>query len=271
MPNKLNSLILCLIFQCSHAIAQISINAIPLETNSGILHIADSICPTIKGNFKLIATKESPLGTHYTLVQQYKGIAVFGTYLLLHINTKGKLYHYQSSLFYGETNTEHSSNPDAVWVMQDNNLIEMTMVSFSDKKANPWLALINKKDTFQKFPLFLSYKDSMVKAKVFLPNPITSSHSNYGSIYTDQNDANSLALDAQLKEVSFMARFDNGTFYLQNDFLTITEISNPPYPIALAVIPQFYYNRSQYQFEDVNAFYHLAFQIDYLQKLGIKN
>ena len=270
MPNKLYSLILCLIFQWWQGIAQVSLNSIPEESNFRILQFADSLFPTFKGNFKLSATKESPLGTHYTHVQQYKGIDIFGTYLLLHIDTKGKLYHSQSSLFYGETNAEPSLNQDAVWIIEDDNLIEMTMVSFSDKKANPWLALINKKDTFQTFPLFLSYKDSIVKAKVFLPNPITSSHSNYGSIFTDQNDANSTALEAQLKDVTFTARFENGVFYLQNDYLTITEISNPPYPITLSAIPQFYYNRSHYQFEDINAFYHLAFQLEYLKKLGYK-
>ncbi len=270
MRIKLNALIFCLTILCYSADAQLLDLSIDTEPKKHILEFADKLYPSIKGNFKLIASKQSNLGFHYSLVQQYKFIDIFGTYLILHVNAKRKLYHYQSSLFDGDTNVEPSKNTDVVWFVRNDNLIEMSIVSMNDIRANPWLLLINKNDTFQKFPLFLSYKDSLARAKIFFPNPIVSAHSKYGYTFIDNNDANSTALAAQLKVVELKTRFENGLFYLQNEYLTLTELSNPRYPITQSSIPQFYFNRSQYQFEDVNAFYHLAFQIDYLQKLGFK-
>lgn len=264
------TLLLSLIIQCLQGIAQIAFKSNLQEPSQKILLIADSLYPNYKGNFKLTTANESPLGSHYTLIQQYKGLDIFDTYLKLHLNSKGKLYHHQSSLFEGKIKTEPSLKLDGIWIIIDDNLKEMRVMPFLDKEANPWLLLLNNTDTFKKFPLFLPYKDSVVKAKVFLPNPITSSHTNYRKPFEDQNDANSTLLEAQQKAVSLKTRYDNGKFLLQNDYLTISELSNPFYPITESTVPEFYYNRSQYQFEDINAFYHLSYQIDYIKNLGYK-
>jgi hypothetical protein len=238
------------------------------QTNR-IIELADSLFPNQKGNFKIIDITESPLGFHYTLVQQCQGIDIFDTYLKLHVNANKKLYHYQYHLFEGEPNTQTTSNDTMdLWIIANKKLIKSKYAIYNDSKQKPWFALIKDKDTTQRFPMFLPFKDSMVKAKVYLPNPITSSHSKYGNLILDLNDANSPALEAELKSVNVITRFDNGLFYLQNDHLTLTDISSPNYSITNSALPQFNYNRSQYQFEDINAFYHLSIQIDYLKKLG---
>ena len=114
----------------SQGIAQRSYKLNAEVLNQKIINFADSLYPTYKGNFKLVTIQESPLGYHFNLVQKYRGLDIFGTYLNLHLTFEGKLYDTQSNIFEGLAKYEPSnSSPDAVWVIVGDKLIEMGLAS----------------------------------------------------------------------------------------------------------------------------------------------
>lgn len=110
--------------------------------------------------------------------------------------------------------------------------------------------------------------DSTVSGKAFHPDPLTSAQQTYGGIYADNNDANALWLDNEEQIVNFTATFTGSQFKLQNNFVYILDFDSPQISPATSVTPQFYYNRSQYGFEDVNTFYHITAYGSHVAALG---
>ena len=98
--------------------------------------------------------------------------------------------------------------------------------------------------------------------KVFLPNPIASQGSVTG--LTDNNNADSAALTAQLKAVSLQGL--DGTGYLKGSYVSISSKAKT-FSSTLA----FNYTRSQASFEDVMSYYHIDSLQRYIQGLGFSN
>ena len=113
------------------------------------------------------------------------------------------------------------------------------------------------------------YKDTTVKAKVFMVNPVNSAQTTYGGMYVDNGDQTNDSLDKQLFEVEMYARYDNDSFYLEHDILYFGEVSGPYlFDRPILANDSFFYNRSQKRFEAVNAYYHILQYYAYLQDIG---
>lgn len=110
--------------------------------------------------------------------------------------------------------------------------------------------------------------DTTLNAQVFKPDPLTSANVFYGGPYQDFNDSAYLKINAEMQPVQFKGTFENGQFILKNDDFVIVDKYDPVTTIAASNQPNFFYNRSQKQFEDVNAFYHLSLQQNYIKALG---
>lgn len=100
------------------------------------------------------------------------------------------------------------------------------------------------------------------QGKVFLPNPVVTSGSLSG--LTDKNDADSTALNNQLKTVTLKGL--NGSGYLAGDYVTIAS-KVKTYSASF----QYNYTRSNDRFEDVMAYYHIDTLQRYIQQLGFNN
>jgi hypothetical protein len=119
--------------------------------------------------------------------------------------------------------------------------------------------------------MYVNSQDSIVKAGVFLPNPIISAQVIYGVPYEDNDNTDVPQLNAEIKTVDMTVRFDNGTFYLESPYAKITEHSAPVTTPATSINGEFILTRSQSGFEDVNAFYHINEYQNYLQSIGLTN
>ncbi|SFE33966.1 Zn-dependent metalloprotease [Bacillus sp. OV194] len=113
--------------------------------------------------------------------------------------------------------------------------------------------LIEKKDLNQK---------ATGSGQVFLPNPVESSGSAAG--LADNNDADSPALNAQLKNVQLLGL--DGTGKLAGQYVAINSKAR-----TKSSTLTFNYTRSDNQFEDVMAYYHIDTLQRYIQSLGFTN
>ena len=111
-------------------------------------------------------------------------------------------------------------------------------------------------------------QDSVVKAFVFLPDPLTTAQTSYGGVYIDLNDADVAVLNDERKMVEMVVKFENGVFRLENDYVKIVERDAPATTPATSTVPVFDFTRAQPEFEDVNVYYHITEMQKYLQSLG---
>jgi zinc metalloprotease ZmpB len=110
--------------------------------------------------------------------------------------------------------------------------------------------------------------DSIVKGSVFNPDPLTTANQVYGAPYIHANNSDVPELNNQIQIKNFYTKFENDTFYLENNWVKITNHSPPNYAVTTSLTDSFVFTRSMYQFEEVNAFYHLSQYQNYLQSLG---
>lgn len=107
-------------------------------------------------------------------------------------------------------------------------------------------------------------------ATVFNPNPVTSAETVYGAPYTDNNDDFNQALNAELDTVTLDLTYDStdSLYKLINKHVIITEHSPPTIPVTTSENDTFFFVRSEPEFEDVNAFYHITEYWKYLRQIG---
>ncbi|HET6568941.1 MAG TPA: peptidase M4 [Rhodothermales bacterium] len=109
---------------------------------------------------------------------------------------------------------------------------------------------------------------------VFDPDPLTTAGVPYGGTYTDQNDADTPELTAQLKTVPLRdLTFRNGAYRLEGPYVQITGdtlVGGTAYTPPAETDPNaFRYTRSDDRFEAVMAYYHIDTAQRYVQSLGM--
>jgi hypothetical protein len=222
-----------------------------------------------KVDLRLNYQKESPGGFHYSFTQLYKGVEVYQSEIKVNLDRQNTIY----AVFDNSFNT---SAWDIVTDNADSNSVIATDPNLQQFKLATRKVENHSKEVLQADGITLyehdlrSYfaPDSMVSGKIFNPDPLTSAQQFYGGIYTDDSDRNAPWLDAQLQTVNFKASFNGSQFLLENQYLRVLDFDSPNIPPVIAHTPQFYYNRSQSGFEDVNAYYHLTKCREHLESLG---
>lgn len=241
---------------------------------------------------------ESPGGLHLEFIQKFKGVPVYRSQIKVNLDNKGNIisvfdntYNFKSLLL------EDIEYPDSTIVIdyltnsfpeeknyqienflfsEGNNIIPVMRIEIFDSKNFEKLEiLLNSEGTvIYKNNLnsyFKASADSLVKATIFLPDPLTKGQVAYGNPYLDNSDADITELNIQRDTIDMIVTFDNDTFRLISPYAIIKEFSNPSTTPAYQTIPQFYFTRSQQEFEDINAYYHINYFQSYIQSLGFLN
>ena len=139
--------------------------------------------------------------------------------------------------------------------------------------GNPAKAIRNYSDQSGKL-LFsedwlLRFSDSTVKARVFLPDPVSRLQLPYGGLLRDRSDSSSALLQAAMDTIFLSIRFDGDSFRLENPWLKLGDFSPPHTNTAVhASADSFLYDRNQPGFEEVNVFYHISRFRTFLAGLG---
>jgi len=166
---------------------------------------------------------------------------------------------------------KYSSQP-VYWSNQNTNFKALRTDFFGDagmhyvliSSANEILVLEDLRNYFHT-------SDSTCTALVFAPDPLSTANVNYGGLYVDNNDGSIPLLDLERQNISFKAKFDNGTFKLENADIKIDDFDSPTIPAYSQNSPNFNLTRDQDGFEDVNAFVHLSLFKKYIDSLGFSS
>lgn len=221
-------------------------------------------------SLKLNYKHESPGGFHYSFAQLFNGVEVYQSEIKLNTDKNNTV----RSWFDNSENT-------SAWNLETGTANENSVIALHPTTHQPVLTQRkienNSRETLdangeiifsRDMNMYLCPPDSLVSGKVFNPDPLTTTGQIYGGTYIDNSDANASWLDAQKQTVNFMANFDGAQFSLQNAYVHVLDFDAPTIAPVTSTTPQFYFNRSQSGFEDVNAFYHLNTMRNHVHALG---
>ncbi len=240
---------------------------------------------------KLIHDIPSKYGHHLSFALYYKGIRIYRNMAKLNLDNSGRVL---SFLYFftpvdAKAKAETSALPAVppipvkansridllpVWFTTENGMEPVQKMEFINTRGLHVEYLIDKTgatvyQSIKSERLFA--QDTVAEAYIYLPDPLTTANTIYSGNYVDNNDQTNPQLDAQriLKEIE--VRYDNGVFILENDYVKITEHSLPDIQPATSTTPEFFFDRSQFGFEDVMALYHITEYQKYLRSLGFTN
>jgi Zn-dependent metalloprotease len=212
---------------------------------------------------------ESPGGIHFSFTQTFRGIEIYQSEMKVNLDKQGTI----RSVF------DNSFDTDG-WFVEELGFSENRVILIDKISENP---IVTSRVTNNNIELFyyggevvfqidmntyFSAPDSLVVGKVFMPDPLTSAQQVYGGNFSDRGDSTNASLEAQLQTVNFVANFDGSTFTLENNFVQLRDLDAPFVQTVTSNSPQFFFNRSQPGFEDVNVFYHINTFRNYIAGLG---
>lgn len=223
--------------------------------------------------YSLRSKNESLTGVHYTYDVFKDNFKIYGAQIKIHTDNSGNVLMVHDNI--PEINVSGSANltstKDLQWVLFEG---QWTLADF--KRMQDEFGTISIRHNEQEIDrfntkLFYHLLDTQVKAQVFLVNPLSSAERGYGSPYIDSSDLDVPALNAERKWVTMPAQFVNDTFWLKTDRYYFGHVSNPVTGQTFALTDTFSFTRSQYQFEDVNAFFHVTNMSNYVEQLGFES
>jgi hypothetical protein len=244
-------------------------------------------------SYEIVSENTSLKGKHYLLQAYFKNEKIFHTFLKINTDLDG----YTTSIFlnnfsrlellnqefpnkdiaiaYLDT-TAYKSIAEKIWFYDGFQLIPAWRIENIISVEKNYEMVVNENGILYYRDLNTYYylqqsNDSIVSMLIFNPDPLTKAGVYYGAPYVDNNDNDVPELNNQREQVNFPVLFENTTFKLESNYVLITEFSTPTTTPATSTTPTFHYTRSQSEFEDVNAFFHLNNYKNYLNNLGFTN
>ncbi len=158
---------------------------------------------------------------------------------------------------------------DAVYVMIDDQLSAANLIDHTPGNCQHMHSIVQESGVLNHRDMIEYFDgDTLIRVKVFNPDPLTSAGQYYGGGYTDNNDADASTLNNQRVTDTCTGNYSAGNFTLANAFVTIAEHSPPVTTIPTLPVDSFFYMRSESGFEDANAFYHISRIKQHINKLG---
>lgn len=252
---------------------------------------------------KLNYTRTSPSGIYYTYSLNYKNIAVYSTTLKVFVdknNTIRWAHHNftqyttpNKSNFLTKTDVlrfAKSNYPnhqylasESTWINNGETLIPSFAITLKNKKESTINQYVYSTDGELLYnnaiDKYITAADTPTYGYVYNPDPLTTAQTLYGGAYsdstykgTDSSTVDNPQLTAARRKVEFRAKLLGDSVILSNNDFFVQEVSAPSWPRTYVKLGDtFNFTRSQYQFADVNAFYHLNTQLKQVRKLGFNN
>lgn len=242
---------------------------------------------------------QSPKGVHYRFSQTLNYRKVFRGSVKLNVGNDGRVLSLFDHTFeisesldsefpehqpYHDGLTVHYQTPNngqlhdyaltEVYFPDGNELLPAIHLEVVESTDRHYELVLNKDVRVVYQNDLLSYSappDSIVTMWVFNPDPLSTANQSYGAPYADTFDQDVLELNAEREMVQAPVTFENDTFFLRNDAVSIEEFSLPTVEPVFSLTPEFNYTRAESGFEDANAFYHISTFQQYIQSLGFNN
>jgi hypothetical protein len=221
-----------------------------------------------KSNLEFLYVKESIAGKHYCFIQKIGNIPVYHSMVKVNVLQNKKVIDVVALTFNEENISGSISNANCLFPE------EQKLIPAIKSTEEHFEILKDLKGELLYYFDQHSYsgkKDTIATLSVFNPDPLTSAQTSYGAPYYDNNDATNSSIDAELQWKDISLKFENDTFYLENDYYFIKDIDAPSIDVVIAEKDTFSFNRAQSGFEDINAFYHLSNERNYFLGLGFSS
>ena len=208
----------------------------------------------------------SPFGTHTTYGQFINNTEVLFAGARIHRKTNGT---YTIQDFLVREKYENDIEKNSLLLNTTEGLVEVIKVQKADL-VYPTTSFIDMNDNvlLEKDDFRYIKRDTTVFSKVFYLNPINTGNASYGGNFIDNSDQTNSTLDSQLVWVSNQAKFENGVFYLESDYVKFRNISAPSDAPFTGSNDSFSYTRDNDSFEYVNVYYHINTVGEYVDNLG---
>jgi hypothetical protein len=242
--------------------------------------------------FALIAKTESPTAFHYLFQQEYMAIPTYHADIKVNVSKQGKIVSIYSNLIDVNALQKPTVFPAAImdalserwrnanvtnqqarqsycFIASATAFVPAVKIVYNDNNKIAHEVVIDQNESLQtRITSSFLAQDSLVTGKVFNPDPLTSANVVYGGGYQDFNDSDVVVLNNQRQTQTFKAHFDGSNFNLKNQYIELRDNNGDGILPVTSSSPLFDYTRHQSGFEDVNAYYHLTKQSDYIRSLG---
>lgn len=233
-----------------------------------------------QNNLELNAMRTSKVGHHLLFTQTHQGLPVYGATCKVNIGLNQNLL----SIFNGfepiytilNLPASAHSNPAIQWCwFKQNNewqLAQRKLIQNDFNEVEEFILSAKDGSTLQQKVLDLNVRrDTLVRTKVFNPDPLTSAQKEYGEngLYLNNNGANTAELAAELKDKFVTLTWQNDTFYPWSPYVTIRDLESPVQPVFNSTAANFDFNRSNSQFREMNCLYHIETFRKYLAQIGL--
>lgn len=223
-------------------------------------------------SIKKVTTLKSMTSIHYVFDVFKDGIQIHAAQIKIHTDYQGNVIMIHdnvpeiSAFYSGISNLSKSVK----WIQYNGDWQVATFEKTDDDFGRISILVGDKELDRIGTKHFYQTTDTQVKAQVFMVNPLNTAEKGYGSPYIDSSDLDVPALNAERKWVDMSVKYVNDTFWLRSDRYFIGHVSNPVTEPTFSLTDTFSFTRSQYQFEDVNAFYHVSNMSNHVESLGFK-
>ena len=231
---------------------------------------------------------ESPEGIYYTYLRRIDSMHVYGQFLKIFLDKKQNIRRITWLLSGNGTSVLRDPLPEIstlnntaglqvktsekVWFFNGEAFeLLWKLHAMNLNSGMPYEYLINSNgDVYYQSCLhrFFNEGDSIGKGKIFNPDPLTSAQVPYGGSYVDNFDKDTALLTDQLQTVSLRIKVKDGLYYLADSLFYFEEIEAPLSAQPILNQAEFYFTRSQLQFEFVNAYFHLTSFRDRIHQYG---
>lgn len=220
----------------------------------------------------LISSTKSLTGKHFTYSIKKNGYPIHNAQIRIHTDLVGNVLFMQDNVpFIDNIFSENQNKTKKVIVLSNGIWALAGFEKLHDAFDSERIIVDGEVQGLITQKLFYTAPDTQVKAQVFLVNPLNTAEKSYGSPYIDSSDLDVPQLNAERKWVDMTAEYENDTFWLKSDRYYFGNVSNPITPQTFSLTDTFSFTRSQYQFEDVNAFYHITNMSNHVEQLGFSN
>jgi|GEM_PF-440839 len=240
--------------------------------------------------------RKSPGGKHYYFAQSYKGIPIYKSSIKANISPSDNI----TSVMIGIKAFDPTKNPYGSFEFGKDK-IEQILVS----ELNPSLleiqpyyiirgselrpayqAIVVSHNPTSEVEIYIDAQtgvelmrvnrivyayaqDTTAQARIFNPDPCTHSHSNYGDLFTDDQDNHNAIFEGLMDTVTLKGlTYNNGEFELLGPYVRIVELDPPTIAPVTSNTGEFFFTRDQSGFEDVMAYFHIDTFQRYIQGLG---
>ncbi|MCX6149570.1 MAG: T9SS type A sorting domain-containing protein [Ignavibacteriales bacterium] len=247
-------------------------------------------------DLQLLEVIESPGGKHVGFIQTYKGIPVYGSETVVSINDKNQVTTVANGCvpLKGFNNTSVNVGKEKALsnakikakIIDDKQLIaepKQKLYIYADSLYNltlVWKVNITADSPVGSWDILIDVNTGDIvkfddvralvngQGKVFIPDPVT--YLNNTNL-TDQNNTDYTAIQSAYSTVTLpnlSAADQNGWYWISGTYARSFQISAPNYPQVSNTTASFLLDRSQPGFEEVNAYYFIDAQRQYIGSLG---